>query len=98
MTSKIELKVEYAKIVLPYFIKYSLLDKQSDIFRLIIKNEFLSNSDFIQLLISNSESIKILYAAAIKTDKDNFRHLLNEKREDFTDPAFDVQVVVSTRK
>src|SRR5690606_2403366 len=82
LTAKIDLKVEYTNILLPYFIKYQLLDKQSDIFRLIIKNEFLSNSDFLQLLISNSDSIKTLYAAAIKTDKDNFRNLLNEKREE----------------
>ena len=86
-TSKIDLKVEYANILLPYFIKYQLLDKQSDIFRLIIKNEFLSNSDFHQQLISNSDSIKTLYAAAIKTDKDNFRNLLNEKREE--NPEFE---------
>jgi len=82
LTAEIDLKVEYTNILLPYFIKYQLLDKQSDIFRLIIKNEFLSNSDFLQLLISNSDSIKTLYAAAIKTDKDNFRNLLNEKREE----------------
>src|SRR5690606_34446487 len=61
LTAKIDLKVEYTNILLPYFIKYQLLDKQSDIFRLIIKNEFLSNSDFLQLLISNSDSIKTLY-------------------------------------
>lgn len=87
LTSKIDLIIDYANILLPYFIKYDLLDKQSDIFRLIIKNEFLSNSDFLQLLISNSDSIKTLYAAAIKTDKDNFRNLLNEKRE--ANPEFE---------
>ncbi len=87
LTAKIDLKVEYTNILLPYFIKYQLLDKQSDVFRLIIKNEFLSNSDFLQLLISNSDSIKTLYASAIKTDKDNFRNLLNEKREE--NPEFE---------
>ena len=87
LTAKIDLKVEDIIILFPYFIKYQLLDKQSDVFRLIIKNEFLSNSDFLQLLISNSDSIKTLYAAAIKTDKDNFRNLLNEKREE--NPEFE---------
>lgn len=87
LTAKIDLKVDYANILLPYFIKYQLLDKQNDIFRLIIKNEFLSNSEFLQLLVSNSDSIKTLYAQAIKTDKDNFRNLLNEKREE--NPEFE---------
>ncbi|UWX67224.1 KAP family NTPase [Empedobacter stercoris] len=85
LTSKIDLKVEYANILLPYFIKYNLLDKHSDIFRLLIKNDFLSNSKFLQLLISNSDYIKTLYSKAIKSDKDNFRNLLNEKREDNTE-------------
>lgn len=96
LTSKIDLKIEHANILLPYFIKYHILDNQSDIFRLIIKNEFLSNSEFLQLLISNSASIKTLYAAAIETDKENFRNLLNEKREDNFDfetlaTALDIQ-------
>lgn len=82
MTSKIDLKVEYANILLPYFIKYKLLDKQSDIFRLLIKNEFLSNSGFLQLLTSNSEYIKDIYRNAIRTDKEGFRNLLNEKRDE----------------
>lgn len=87
LTSKIDLRVEDANILLPYFIKYNLLDKRNDIFRLVIKNEFLSNSEFVQLLASNSEYIKTLYTQASKTDKDNFRNLLNEKREDY--PEFE---------
>src|SRR5690606_35201413 len=87
LTAKIDLEVEDANILLPYFIKYNLLDKQNDIFRLVIKNEFLSNSEFVQLLASNSEYIKTLYAQASKTDKDNFRNLINEKREDY--PEFE---------
>lgn len=87
LIAKIDLEVEDANILIPYFIKYNLLDKRNDIFRLVIKNEFLSNSEFVQLLASNSEYIKTLYAQASKTDKDNFRNLINEKREDY--PEFE---------
>jgi hypothetical protein len=87
LTSKIEFKVDLAKKLLPYFIKYDLLNKQNDIFRLIIKNEFLTDSVFINLLISNSEHIKNIYKNAIQSDKEGFRNLINEKRDD--NPEFE---------
>src|SRR5690554_284574 len=82
LTAKIVLKADVAKKLLPYFIEHDLLNGKSDVFRLVIKNEFLSDSEFIQLLISNSNAIKNIYSNAIKADKDGFRNLLNEKRDD----------------
>ena len=82
LNAKIVLDTEKAKRLLPYFIKYDLLNSYSDIFRLIIKNEFLSDSEFIKLLISHSEYIKKVYKNTSSTDRDGFRHLLNEKRKD----------------
>jgi len=82
LTAKIVLKADVAKKLLPYFIEHDLLNDKSDVFRLVIKNEFLSDSEFIQLLISNSNAIKNIYSNAIKADKDGFRNLLNEKRDD----------------
>lgn len=81
LTSKIVLKVDTAIKLLSYFIKHDLLNGRNDIFRLLIKNEFLSSSDFIRLLTSNSEHIKKLYKNALPVDKEGFRNLLNEKRE-----------------
>lgn len=80
--SKIEFNLQIAKKLIPYFIKYDLLKEKNEIFRLIIKNEFLSDSEFIQLLINNSSYIKDIYKVATQSDKDGFRNLINEKRED----------------
>lgn len=82
LVSKIEFKIDTAKKLIPYFIKYDLLKKHNDIFRLVIKNEFVSDSEFVNLLISNSEYLKTIYKNAIQTDKEGFRNLINEKRED----------------
>lgn len=56
------------------------MDKK-DIFRLVIKNDYLSNNEFVQLLIDNSAHIKEVYKA-VKEDKEGFRNFLNEKRND----------------
>ncbi|KDN54681.1 P-loop NTPase fold protein [Flavobacterium seoulense] len=82
LVSKIEFKIDTAKKLIPYFIKYDLLKNHNDIFRLVIKNDFLSDSEFVSLLISNSEYLKNIYKNAIQSDKDGFRNLINEKRED----------------
>ena len=71
--SKIELSLEITNKLLPYFFKYDLLTSQKDVFRLVIKNEFLSDTTFIKLLIENSEKLKELYRIASKEDKDGFR-------------------------
>lgn len=82
LASKIEFKIDTAKKLVPYFIKYDLLKNHSDIFRLVIKNDFLSDSEFVSLLISNSEYLKNIYKNGIQSDKEGFRNLINEKRED----------------
>ena len=55
---------------------------QTDVFRLILKNEFLSDSDYVTLLISNSEYVKGVYQKASKQDKDGFRNIINDGRDD----------------
>ena len=85
INSKIELSLEIANKLLPYFFKYDLLTSQKDVFRLVIKNEFLSDTTFIKLLIENSEKLKELYRIASKEDKDGFRNLLNEQRDSNVD-------------
>ena len=82
--SKIELSLEITNKLLPYFFKYDLLTSQKDVFRLVIKNEFLSDTTFIKLLIENSEELKKLYKIA-KEDKEGFRNLLNEQRDSNVD-------------
>ena len=81
LNSLICIDVEVAKLILPYFVKYDLLSNQRDIFRLVIKNEFLSDNDFVKFLISKSDFIKDMYQQAPSTDKDGFRNTINEKRE-----------------
>ena len=83
--SKIELSLEVTNKLLPYFFKYDLLTSQKDVFRLVIKNEFLSDTTFIKLLTKNSEKLKELYRIASKEDKDGFRNLLNEQRDSNVD-------------
>ncbi|WP_314296814.1 P-loop NTPase fold protein [Capnocytophaga gingivalis] len=83
--SKIELSLEITNKLLPYFFKYNLLTSQKDVFRLVIKNEFLSDTTFIKLLIENSEKLKELYRIASKEDKDGFGNLLNEQRDSNVD-------------
>ncbi|MDG2430871.1 P-loop NTPase fold protein [Flavobacterium sp.] len=76
----VSLDVSIANVILPYFIKHNLLSGKNDVFRLIIKNEFLSDNDFVKLLIDNSNVIKELYQKA-SAEKEGFRNTINEKRE-----------------
>ncbi|WP_263602890.1 KAP family NTPase [Chryseobacterium sp. PET-29] len=84
LNSSIVLNIGKAKNLLPYFIKYNLLQDRFDVFRLVIKNDFLSDTTFIELLINNSDYIKTIYRNVSQQDKDGFRNLLNEKRDDNT--------------
>lgn len=81
LNSNINLSLKIAKILLPYFIKHDLLLGLNDVFRLIIKNEFLYDNEFIEMLIVNSNSIKNLYQNANQSDKEGFRNMINETRE-----------------
>lgn len=95
LVSKIELKLNTSKRLLPYFVKYDLLKNRNDIFRLVIKNEFLLDSEFIKLITTNSNYIKDLYNNANPLDKEGFRNLLNEKRKDnseFEDLAISLDI------
>lgn len=78
----IELDVDTAKKILPYFLKYDLLESNLDIFRTIIKNQFLSDGFFINLLIENTDKIKSLYQSSSQTQKEGFRNKINEMRND----------------
>ncbi len=82
LNSSIPLNINIAKKILPYFIKHRLLNGKNEVFRLIIKNDFLSDTDFIEILISNSEYIKTVYQEATQPDKEGFRNVINEKREE----------------
>lgn len=82
LNSNIVLNIERAKILIPYFIKYKLLNGKLDVFRLVLKNDFLSDSIFIKLLINNSDYFKEIYRNSSHEDKEGFRNLVNEKRAD----------------
>ncbi|KIQ22768.1 hypothetical protein RT99_06665 [Flavobacterium sp. MEB061] len=81
LNSNIDLTLEGAKILLPYFIKYNLLDSNTDVFRTIIKNSFLSDEYFNNILITNSDYVKSLYQKTLPDGKNGFRNTINEKRE-----------------
>lgn len=82
LSSQIELNLETAKKILPIFIKYNILDSSLDIFRTIIKNSFLNDGEFINILLENKEFIKNLYQSTTSSQKEGFRNIINEKRED----------------
>lgn len=82
LNSSINLTLKEVKILLPYFIKYDLLNANKDIFRTILKNDFLSDETFINILLSNSEYVKSLYQNSSHDGKDGFRNTINEKREE----------------
>jgi hypothetical protein len=81
--SNLDLTIETANIFLPYFIKYDLLGDTTDIFRTIIKNTFLTNDAFNNILLTNYEYVKSLYQNSSQDERDGFRHTINEKREEF---------------
>ncbi|GAB3428063.1 P-loop NTPase fold protein [Niabella aquatica] len=76
----IELDLQTVNHILPYFIQYNLLDATTDIFRTIIKNTFLNNTGFVQILLKNAAYIKSLYQATPQNQKEDFRNLINERR------------------
>ncbi|SEQ21914.1 P-loop NTPase fold protein [Myroides profundi] len=81
LNSQVSLNLEIAKKIIPLLIKYDLLIGQSDIFRLILKNEFLNDDEFIKLIKNNHEKVKTLYQSALSDDKVGFRNTINEKRD-----------------
>ena len=82
LNNQIELDLVTAKKILPIFIKYNILDSSSDNFRTVIKNGFLSDEEFIDILLGNKDFIKNLYQNTSPPQKEGFRNIINEKRED----------------
>ncbi|AZI32718.1 P-loop NTPase fold protein [Kaistella carnis] len=82
LSNQIELDLETAKRILPIFINYNILDSSLDIFRTIIKNGFLNDGEFIDILLENKLFIKNLYQSTTSSQKEGFRNILNEKRGD----------------
>ncbi|GEJ45854.1 P-loop NTPase fold protein [Chryseobacterium sp. ON_d1] len=81
LNGHIEFNIDTAKKILPLFIKYNLLDPSTDIFRTIIKNNFLSNNEFLDILLQYGDYLKNLYQATIQSQKEGFRNIINEKRD-----------------
>lgn len=81
LSSKIDITIESAKILMPYFIKYKILEAKTDVFRTIIKNTFLNDEEFISIILENSDFIKSLYQNSPYDQKDGFRNAINEKRD-----------------
>lgn len=82
INSRIILNLESGLELIPYFLKHKLLNDRSDVFRTIIKQEFVDNEEFVKLLVSNSSEIKTLYKEATSEDKSEFRNIVNSNRSD----------------
>ncbi len=80
INGNIELHLEIAMQILPYFLKYDLLNPNTDIFRTIIKNGFMVDERFIDLLLLNADHLKALYQNSAQAEKESFRNIVNEKR------------------
>ncbi|WP_165439429.1 P-loop NTPase family protein [Chryseobacterium phocaeense] len=81
LNGHIELNISVAQKIIPFFIKYNLLDPSTDIFRTIIKNIFLSNNEFLDILLQHRDYLKNLYQATVSNQKEGFRNIINEKRD-----------------
>ncbi|WP_164998543.1 P-loop NTPase fold protein [Chryseobacterium sp. 3008163] len=81
LNNHIELNVETSKKILPFFIKYNLLEPSTDVFRTIIKNVFLGDTEFKEILLNNVSFVKDLYQMTSQSQKDGFRNIINEKRD-----------------
>ncbi|MFN4364130.1 P-loop NTPase fold protein [Chryseobacterium hispalense] len=81
LNGHVELNLVTAKKILPLFIKYNLLDPSTDVFRTIIKNSFLSNNEFLDILLEHGDYLKNLYQATVQGQKEGFRNIINEKRD-----------------
>ena len=80
--NQIDLKIETAKNILSYFIRFDLLDPSKDIFRTIIKNSFLSDDEFVDILLNNVDYLMKVYKASTDTQKDGFKAILNQLRDE----------------
>ncbi|QXU42962.1 P-loop NTPase fold protein [Pedobacter sp. D749] len=81
LNSNMELDVQTAKEILPYFLKHGLLNPNTEVFRTIIKNSFLSDDGFVNILLNHIDYIKSLYQNSGQSEKESFRNIVNEKRD-----------------
>ncbi|WP_316765867.1 P-loop NTPase fold protein [Pedobacter frigiditerrae] len=81
LNSNIELDVQTAKEILPYFLKHGLLNPNTEVFRTIIKNSFLSDDGFVNILFNHTDYVKSLYQSSGQSEKESFRNIVNEKRD-----------------
>lgn len=81
LNGHIELRIGTAQKILPLFIKNNLLDPSTDVFRTIIKNTFIINNEFLNILLQHSDYLKNFYQATAQNQKDGFRNIINEKRD-----------------
>lgn len=66
---------------LPYLLMdINVLLSDTEIFRLILKIEFLSNPDYVNLLIENKNNLKKIFDSINKKDKEVFVNTINEKK------------------
>ncbi|WP_271425192.1 P-loop NTPase fold protein [Aequorivita sinensis] len=82
LNSGIDFNVEKALFLIPYFLKYKLLEGSNDLFRKLFKVDFFANNDYVNLLVENSDQIKGIYKSANTDDKSDFRNTINERREE----------------
>lgn len=76
------IKKELFMFLLDSFIEYSSLsDKPGDSFRTIFKTEFLDDSDSINLMIKNSESIKELIQKSIPNEVSDFKQAIRDRKD-----------------
>ncbi|MGF1922818.1 MAG: P-loop NTPase fold protein [Bacteroidia bacterium] len=81
LTSNIELNIHTGVQILPYLFKHGLLSPNTDVFRTIIKNSFISDDRFINILLTHADYLKALYQDSAQTEKEGFRNIVNEKRD-----------------
>jgi len=81
LNSNIELDVQTAKEILPYFLKHGLLNPNTEVFRTIIKNSFMSDDGFVNILSNHIDYMKSLYQNSVQSEKESFRNIVNEKRD-----------------
>src|SRR5690606_15298112 len=77
--SSIEITSETACKLIPYFIKYNILKNQNEVFRKLIKAEFLGDEEFVKLLIANSNQIGKIFRSAEEKDKLDFQNTVIER-------------------
>lgn len=97
LNSQIDFNIEKALYLIPFFLKYNILDDTTDIFRKVFKTEFLSEDNFLELIEKDGAIIKQLYQNSKQDEKADFRNTINEYRE--TDDRYEkIAKIIDIRK